>query len=160
MTTRIRTALLAGAAVMLLPAIVAAQVYVNPYVRRDGTQVKGPLSKPGAKTMTRIGDRAMRILGMTVVLLVLFALPFWVCTTPARAFCEQFAPLSVQSITWKTIDECRVDCRRFSAPRFDVCLKLCGGYETILLARTQCERCARECEGEPQRGLCFQICYK
>ena len=32
---------LAVATVMLLPAIVAAQVYVNPYVRRDGTQVEG-----------------------------------------------------------------------------------------------------------------------
>jgi len=34
-------ALLAGATVMLLPAFAAAQVYVNPYVRRDGTQVQG-----------------------------------------------------------------------------------------------------------------------
>jgi hypothetical protein len=41
MTTRVRMALLAGAAVMLLPTFAAAQVYVNPYVRRDGTQVEG-----------------------------------------------------------------------------------------------------------------------
>lgn len=110
--------------------------------------------------MTRIVGRVMRISGMTVVLLVLFALPFWVCTTLAHAFCEQFATPRVQSITWKTIDECRAGCRGFSGPRFDVCVKVCGGYETILLARELCERCARECEGEPQRGLCFQICYK
>jgi hypothetical protein len=41
MTTRVRMVLIAGIAVMLLPAIVAAQVYVNPYVRRDGTEVPG-----------------------------------------------------------------------------------------------------------------------
>jgi hypothetical protein len=33
--------LLIVAVVMLLPAFAAAQVYVNPYVRRNGTQVEG-----------------------------------------------------------------------------------------------------------------------
>lgn len=41
MAIRVRSMLLVGLAVMLVPAIVAAQVYVNPYVRRDGTQVEG-----------------------------------------------------------------------------------------------------------------------
>jgi hypothetical protein len=35
MTTRVRMVLLIVAVVMLLPAFAAAQVYVNPYVRRD-----------------------------------------------------------------------------------------------------------------------------
>ncbi len=41
MTPGVRMALLVGTAPMLLPAVAAAQVYVNPYVRRDGTQVEG-----------------------------------------------------------------------------------------------------------------------
>ena len=41
MTTRVRLVLLAVAGAMLLPAIAAAQVYVSPYMRRDGTEVQG-----------------------------------------------------------------------------------------------------------------------
>ncbi len=41
MTACIRMLLLSGIASVLLPAIAAAQVYVNPYVRRDGTEVQG-----------------------------------------------------------------------------------------------------------------------